>query len=48
MQAMSAYNKYVNQSKSPNGRASGEDVTLLHNDKIRMEYAGTLSKEEAQ
>ena len=43
MQAQCKYDRYVKASKQGDGRVAGEPVTLLHNDNIRMEYAGRRS-----
>ncbi len=37
------YNTYVDRSKSNHGRCAGESVTLMANDGIIWEYAGTLN-----
>ncbi len=44
MQASCSFDRYVKQSKLSSGRASGEDVTLLHNGDIRREYIGSISR----
>ncbi len=37
-EAKATYAHYVEQSKAPFGRASGEQVTLLEDDEIKAEY----------
>lgn len=38
MVAQTCYTRYVKQSKLSGSRASGESVTLMHNNNIRSEY----------
>jgi hypothetical protein len=42
MVASCKFDAYVKQSKQEFGRACGESVTMLHNNKIRREYSGTI------
>lgn len=41
-EAESAYDEYLEQSKSEVGRAAGESVTMMYNNSIHKEYAGTI------
>ena len=38
------FTTYVRQSKTGNGRAGGEDVTILRNGNIIAEYIGTIAQ----
>ena len=42
--AEEAFTTYVRQSKTGNGRAGGEDVTILRNGNIIAEYIGTIAQ----
>jgi hypothetical protein len=48
LQASSKFAWYVKQSKANIGRAAGEDVTFLHDDAIRKEYIGELSRKNTE
>lgn len=39
------YKAYIQASKEPHGRASGESVIMLKDDEIMREYEGTLQDE---
>lgn len=41
------FDEYVEASKQHNNRASGEPVTMMENGEIVMEFAPTISKEQA-
>ena len=38
------FSEYVRQSKTGNGRAGGEDVTILKNGDIFAEFIGSISQ----
>ncbi len=46
--AIDCYKTYVTLSMNNETRAAGEDVTLLENDNVIMEYFGTLSEAESK
>lgn len=48
MQASAKFSAYVKLSKSGNGRAAGEDVTMMHNNEIRQEYVGTIAQSKVE
>jgi hypothetical protein len=43
--AKSTFNVYVEKSKSNEGRAAGESVTLFAGEEIEREYPGTIETE---
>jgi hypothetical protein len=43
--ASTTFNQYVKASKAQDGRASGESVVLMHNNKIRKEHEGAANQE---
>lgn len=43
IEALARFNEYVNQSKWNEGRAGGEDVTLMEDNEILYEHFGTQS-----
>ncbi|MCA3186958.1 MAG: hypothetical protein INH13_25735 [Cupriavidus sp.] len=45
-EARKAFNQYISASKSPHGRASGEDVTLFKNGEIEKEFFGANGGED--
>jgi hypothetical protein len=45
-QALRYYNIYTKESRTEQGRAGGEDVTILRNNDIFREHIGSITQEE--
>lgn len=43
--AWADYHDYVSQSLSPNGRASGESVTIMEDDAVLCEFCGPVGED---